>query len=261
MIFKCLEKIYCMEKGKVEKYILELLEKGEKLLFTVIDPLDHPSLEKAADVAALAYEKGAHAICVGGSTGVQNEILDNAVKLIKERVSIPIILFPGNIGTITPYADAIYFMSLLNSRNSYWITKAQMLAAPVIKRLGIEPLPVGYIVVEPGGTVGWVGEADLIPRNKPYLAASLALAAQYMGFRFVFTDAGSNPPQGHVPLEIISAVRKAITIPYIVGGGIRKPEEARNVAKAGADILMIGTAFEKDRGKSLELFLKAIKEV
>ena len=98
-------------------------------------------------------------------------------------------------------------------------------------------------MVEPGGTVGWVGDARTVPRSKPKLAGALALAAQYMGFHFVITDTGSNPKEGHVPLEIIKAVKSSITIPYIVAGGIRTPEEAKNVVKAGADIIQVGTAF------------------
>ena len=240
-------------------YIMEHYDKGQKMLFTVLDPLDHNSIDDVVFVAKKSYEEGAHAILIGGSTGVQGELLDNVAKRVKEVVSIPVILFPGNIGTVTKYADAVYFMSLLNSRNPYWITRAQMLAAPVIKRLDIEPLPTAYIVVEPGGTVGWVGDVDLIPRAKPKIAAGFALAATYMGFRIVITDAGSNPKEGHIPLEMVKAVSSVLDVPYVVAGGIRTPEQARNVVKAGADIIQVGTAFEKNKGKHLKDFVNAIK--
>lgn len=236
-----------MKIKKIEQYIHEELEKKKALLFALIDPLDHKTFDDALKTAKSANQGDADAILIGGSTGVQGELLDELTKRIKENVNIPVILFPGNVGTITRYADAIYFMSLLNSKNPYWITTAQMLGAPIVKQYGIEPLSVGYIVVEPGGTVGWVGEANLIPREKPQLAAALALGAQYMGFRFVVTDAGSNPKTGHVPLEMVNAVSSVLNVPYIVAGGIKTPEQAKNITKAGADIIQVGTAFENEK--------------
>lgn len=247
--------------GKIEKYINSELESKKGLLFAVIDPLDHKDLGAAAKCAKNAGEGGADLILVGGSTGVQGELLDEVTKRIKETVNIPVVLFPGNIGTVTKYADAVYFMSMLNSRNTYWITRAQMLAAPIVKQYGIEPLPVGYIVVEPGGTVGWVGEANLIPRDKPKLAAAMALGAQYMGFRFIITDAGSNPPGGHIPLEMIKAVSSVLEVPYIVAGGIKTPEQAKNVLKSGADIIQVGTAFEENGGvQKVKDMVRAVHE-
>ncbi len=246
---------------KTEKFILEELEKKGALLFSLVDPLDYPSLEEAVRTAKSMDEGGADVVLVGGSTGVQGEMLDNVVKAIKEGVDVPVVLFPGNIGTVTKYADAVYFMSLLNSNNPYWITRAQMLAAEMVRKYKVEPLPVGYVVVEPGGTVGYVGDVQLVPREKPKIAAAYALAAQYMGFRFVLTDAGSAPATGHIPLEMVKAVSSAIEVPYIVGGGVRTPDEARNVIKAGADIVQVGTAFEKTGGvEAVKEFVKAVRE-
>jgi len=246
---------------KVEKYILEELEKHKGLLFALIDPLDYDSLDQAAKTAGNADEAGADVILVGGSTGVQGELLDTVTKEIKKEVSKPVVLFPGNIGTLTKYADAVYFMSMLNSRNPYWISGAQMLAAPMLKQYNIEPLPVAYVVVEPGGTVGWVGDAKHIPRNRPKIAAAFAMAAEYMGFRFLLTDAGSNPQIGHMPLEMVKAVGSSITIPHIVAGGVRTPEEAKSVIKAGGDIIQVGTAFEKEGSVSkIKEMVKAVRE-
>lgn len=248
-------------QGKIEKYILEELEKRKGLLFALIDPLDYESPEDAVATAVHADEADADLILIGGSTGVQGDLLDRVAKAIKQSVSKPVVLFPGNIGTLTKYADAVYFMSMLNSRNPYWISGAQMLAAPMVKHYGIEPLPVGYLVVDPGGTVGWVGDAKRIPRHKPKLAAAFALAAQHMGFRFVITDAGSNPKDGHIPLDMLKAVRSAIDIPYIVAGGVRTPEEAKSVIKSGADIIQVGTAFEKDGTvNKIKKMVKAVRE-
>ena len=230
--------------NKIEKYINDRMKK-EKLLFALIDPLDYKDPQHAIDSAVAAAEGGAAVILIGGSIGVQGELLDHCVKEVKARTKVPVVLFPGNIATLTKYADAVYFMSLLNSRNAYWISQAQMLGAPVVKELGIEPLPIGYIVVEPGGSVGWVGDANLVPRDRPKIAVALALAGQYMGSRFILMDVGSASKLGHVPLEMIAAVKKYINVPLIVAGGIKSEVEAKAVAKAGADIIQIGTLIEK----------------
>ncbi|MCD6279948.1 geranylgeranylglyceryl/heptaprenylglyceryl phosphate synthase [Candidatus Micrarchaeota archaeon] len=248
--------------GKVEKYILDRLDQYGALMFSLIDPLDYPDIDHAVETAKQANEGGADIVLVGGSMGVQGDVLDDVTRRIKENVNVPVILFPGNIGTITRYADAIYFMSLMNSRNTYWITMAQTLAAPVILKSKIEPLPVGYIVVEPGGTVGWVGDVNLIPRNKPKVAAALAMSAQFTGSRFIITDTGSNPPQGHIPLDLISMVKHSITVPYIVAGGIKTSDAAVNIVKAGADIVQIGTMLEKSSNvkEKVNKIVKAIRE-
>ncbi len=245
--------------GKVEKYILEELDRNGALFFALIDPLDYKELKDAVKTAKNADEAGADVILIGGSIGVQGSVLDEAAKSIKENVSKPVVLFPGNIGTLTKYADAVYFMSMLNSRNPYWLSEAHMLAAPMIKHYGVEPLSVGYLVVEPGGTVGYIGDSRLIPRDKPKIAAAYALAAQYLGFRFVITDAGSNPKSGHIPLDMVKAISSVIDIPYIAAGGIRTPEEARSVIKAGADIIQVVTALEE--GSEVEKIRKMIEAV
>lgn len=246
--------------GKVERYINEKIAGEGAILSIIIDPVDYSSPSKAVDTALAAHAAGADIIAVGGSIGAQGRLLDSVTKSIKEKVNVPVVLFPGNIGTITPFADAIYFMSLLNSRNPYWISQAQTLAAPLIRQLQIEPLPIGYIVVEPGGTVGWVGDANVVPRNKPQIAASLALAGQFSGHRIIFTDAGSAAYEP-VPAEMVSAVKKVIDIPYLVAGGIRTLRQAAEIVRAGADWIQIGTAAEKTKNPQalMEEFVKAIK--
>jgi len=250
-----------MKIGKTEKYINERLDIEGSMISIIIDPLDWPSPDAAISAGRQACEAGADIIAVGGSIGAQGELLDVVTSGIKEVSNVPVVLFPGNIGTITRFADAIYFMSLLNSRNPYWISQAQMLAAPILHRMGIEPLPVGYIVVAPGGTVGWVGDANLIPRDKPAIAAALALSGEYSGSRIIFTDAGSASKEGPVPIEMVEAVSKAISVPYLVAGGIRTPQQAADIIRAGADWVQVGTAAEKakDTKKVVEAFVKAVK--
>lgn len=251
--------------GKVEKYIYEKLDTQGALLLSVIDPLDYKSEKDAIKSAVTVGEGGADIIVIGGSTGVQGELLDNVTLGIKEKINTPVVLFPGNIATITRYADAMYFMSLLNARNPYWITQAQMLAAPLIKYMKIEVLPIGYIVVSPGGTVGWVGDVNLIPREKPKIASALALAGEYLGDKFIITDTGSNPSlQNYGPIteEMVHEVKSAISIPYIVGGGITNADYLSKALKSGADMVQIGTAFEKSTNikNTINMFSKIIRE-
>ncbi len=241
----------------VYQMIKERTNDGKGMLFSVIDPLDHATPDKAIETAVVCAENGADVILVGGSVGVQGELLDYVVKGIKDQVDTPVVLFPGNISTITKYADAIYFMSMLNSRDPYWITGAQTLAAFTIKQMGIEAISTGYVVVEPGGTVGWVGDAKLIPRNKPMLAAALGLAAEMLGFELFITDVGS-AAQHPVPIEMVRAVRKTISLPYIVAGGIRSEEQAFEIIKAGADAIQVGTAFE---GKEKDYVAEKVKRM
>ncbi len=255
-----------MKQGKIERYIYEKLERSGAMLFCLIDPIDYES-EDAAIAAAKQLDKGgADIMLIGGSTELQGEILDNVVKGVKEAVDVPVILFPSNISSVTKHVDAIYFMSLLNARNPYWITQAQMLSAPTVRKFGLEPIPIGYIVVYPGGTVGWVSDANFIPREKPKLAASLAMAGEFLGNRFILTDTGSNPKlqnSGHVPADMIRAVKSAITVPYIVGGGISNAQELKEVYASGADIVQIGTAFDQNPEKTYQLvqsFAKVTKE-
>ena len=248
--------------GKVERHINEMIAKDGAILSVIIDPVDWPSPDSAIKAGIAASEAGADLVAVGGSIGAQGELLDIVTKEIKAKSRVPVALFPGNIATLTRYADAVYFMSLLNSRNPYWISQAQTLAAPIVKRMGIEPLPMGYIVVEPGGTVGWVGDANLVPRSKPGIAGALALAGQYNGNRIIFTDAGSASQIGPIPVEMVSAVAKMIDVPYLVAGGIKTPKQAAEIIRAGADWVQIGTVAEKssDPKKAILEFVKAVKE-
>ncbi|MEN6291284.1 MAG: geranylgeranylglyceryl/heptaprenylglyceryl phosphate synthase [Methanobacterium sp.] len=224
----------------VENYIRTTL-KDHKLHLTLLDP-EEQSPEEAVRIAKEAISGGSDGIMLGGST-TEPEELDATAKALRENVDVPVILFPGNISGVSKHADAIFFMSLLNSANPYWIIGAQALAAPGIKKMGIEILSMGYLVVEPGGTVGWVGDAKLIPRNKPDLAVAYAMAAEFFGMKLIYLEAGSGANE-HIPEQMIAGVKKMTDIIVIVGGGIRDGETAAKIAKAGADIVVTGTVVE-----------------
>ncbi len=226
----------------VTNYLRKRL-KDHKLHFTLIDP-EEQNPDKAVEIAKNAISGGTDAIMLGGSTTDSIE-LDLTAKALQENIDIPIILFPGNTSGVSKHADAVFFMSLLNSTNPYWIIGAQVLGAPMIKKFGIETISMGYLVVEPGGTVGWVGDAKLIPRGKPDIAVAYAMAAEFYGMKLFYLEAGSGADQ-HVPLEMITKVKKSIDLILVVGGGIRNGETARKIAEAGADIIVTGTVLENN---------------
>lgn len=225
----------------VENYINETL-KDHKMHFTLIDP-DEQSPEEAAKMAQAAEKANSDGILVGGSITDQDD-LNLTVKAIKENTELPVVLFPGNISGVSKFADAILFMSLLNSTNPYWITGAQALSAPSIKKMGIETIPMGYLIIEPGGTVGWVGDAKPIPRKKSDLALAYSMAAEFLGMRVIYLEAGSGA-DSHIPLDFIMKVKKLTNLILIVGGGIRTAQDAKEVSQAGADIVITGTVVEE----------------
>ncbi|MBU2519868.1 MAG: geranylgeranylglyceryl/heptaprenylglyceryl phosphate synthase [Nanoarchaeota archaeon] len=229
--------------GKVEKYINDIIASNRGVFMGLIDP-DKQNPEDAVKLAKIMNEGGADVIMLGGSIGAQGHTLDETAKMIKESTNIPLHLFPGNVSNVTEYANSIYFMSLLNSKNPYWISGAQVLAAPVVKQYDIEVMPTGYIVFEPGQTVGHVGEAQLLTKEKPDLAVAYSLAAQYMGMRFVILESGSGAPSP-VPLHIVSAVNKVCDLNIVVAGGVKTPEQARELILSGANCIHIGTKIEE----------------
>lgn len=248
-----------IKMGKVEKYIHDKIEREGALMLSLLEP--DKLTDGAADIAKTCADAGSDIILVGSSIGAQGDVLDTALKAIKEKVNVPVVIFPGSVGSISPYADAMYFMFEINSRDLYWVAGAQIQGAPVVRKAGIEPIPTCYIVLEPGMAVGWISNANLVPRNRPDLAAAAALAGQYMGARLILTDSGSGAPTP-APPALIAAIAKTVSVPYIYGGGCRTPEQASGIINAGAHGIQIGTAFEitDDLGKHVEKMSKAIKE-
>jgi phosphoglycerol geranylgeranyltransferase len=240
-------------------YIFNKLKK-EPLHFALIDP-DDAQPDTIPKIASCIEKAGSDAIMVGGSTsavGTQNDII---IQAIKKGTSLPIIIFPGGSSAVSPYADAIFFMSILNSRNPYFITKAQALGAKAVKMYQLETISMGYLIIEPGETVGWIGEADCIPRQKSQIAVAYALAAQYLGMKLVYLEAGSGA-ESPVPADMVNLVCNMVDIPVVVGGGIRSPEQVTPLVKAGADIIVTGTIIEKsgDISETLSSIVKAVKK-
>ena len=245
----------------VEERLNKIVEKEGAVHLTLLDP-DSQSPELAGKIAKEAYLGGTDAIMVGGSTGATGTTVEQTVQAIKSVCDLPVILFPGNAGGLAPGADAVFFMSLLNSRDVNYITTNQAIGAPIVYKQGIEPISMAYIVIEPGGAAGWVGDARLIPRNKPKLAVAYSLAAKYLGMHYIYLEAGSGADKP-VPVEMVSAVKKAVgkNTKIIVGGGIRDGITAKERVKAGADMIVTGTIVEQvdDVKGKIEEITEAIK--
>ena len=228
---------------RVLEDIYKRVESGEHLHMTLIDP-DKQSMNSSADIASQAEEAGTAAIMVGGSTGVTSKILDEHVLSMKERVTIPIIHFPTHANALSKHMDAIYFMSLLNATDLRFITREQMRAAPVIKMMGLETISMGYCVVEPGMGVGKVARAEPVPKDDPGMAVGYAMASEMLGMKLFYLEAGSGAPDP-VPAEMIRQVKEKLSIPLVVGGGIRTKEDSLKASSAGADIIVTGTIVEE----------------
>jgi phosphoglycerol geranylgeranyltransferase len=195
---------------------------------------------------------------VGGSTITSVQELDETIRTIKASCSLPTILFPNGVSGISRLADAIFFMSLLNSSETRYITGAQALGAPVVKRFKLETIPLGYILVGNSTTaVSSVSRAESIPYSKPELAASYALAAQYLGMRFVYLEAGSGAGKPVDP-NMVRKVSSELEIPLIVGGGIGTPHQAKELAQAGASAIVTGTVLEREGTHQVAKIVAAI---
>jgi len=246
--------------GSVEKYLLDKIKVEGAIHMTLIDP-EKITLQQASKIVENSNDSGTSAIMIGGSTFISQTHLDDVVKTIKNTVKIPTILFPNNITGISRYADAIWFMSLLNSTDPYFLMGAQVLGAPLVKKYGLEPIPMGYVIVGEGGTAGIVGKAIAVPYNKPELAAAHALAGQYLGMHFVYLEGGSGA-KDPVPPEMIQVVKQYIDVPLIVGGGIRTKEQALAAASAGADVIVTGNIIEGiDAGRKISEIVESIRGI
>ncbi|MCJ7560733.1 geranylgeranylglyceryl/heptaprenylglyceryl phosphate synthase [Candidatus Bathyarchaeota archaeon] len=233
--------------GRIEKYLLEKIKAEGSIHLTLVDP-EKVTPPQASRVAENSKISGTSAMMIGGSTFVSQAHLDAVVKAIRRTVKIPTILFPNNITGISRHADAIWFLSLLNSVDPYFLIGAQILGAPLVKKYGLEPISMGYIIVGEGGTAGIIGKAIPVPYNKPELAAAHALAGQYLGMHFIYLEGGSGA-KNPVPPEMIRTIKHFIDVPLIVGGGIRTKGQALAAASAGADIIVTGNITESIHAK------------
>jgi len=232
----------------MSKHILNSIQQaqthGHHLLAILLDP-DKLPLDAIADKVASIHQLKADFILVGGSLLFTN-ILDAFVREIKKHTDLPIMLFPGSALQISNEADGILFLQLISGRNPEYLIGNQVIAAPLLQQTQLEVISTGYILVESGRetTASYISNTKPIPAHKPEIAMATALAGQYMGQQLIYMDGGSGALHP-VPESMIALVRKNIKLPIIVGGGIRNRKQLDAAYEAGADLVVVGTAFEE----------------
>lgn len=230
--------------------ILEIIQQrhqaGKKSIAVLIDPDKIDDLSRLRHLIHLANENCIDFFFVGGSLITTLNLAD-VIRTIKDNVNIPVILFPGSSLQIDPGADAILFLSLISGRNPDLLIGQHVQAAPILKNNRIEVLPTGYLLINSGriSSVAYISNTTPIPDDKYSLAACTALAGEMLGLRLIYLDAGSGAER-EISSKMIASVRKTISVPLLVGGGINTPEKAFAALEAGADMIVIGNALEKD---------------
>jgi putative glycerol-1-phosphate prenyltransferase len=232
-------------KRNVYQSLLEKKKSGKKSFAVLIDP-DKVSASSLSPVVELACEAKADYFFVGGSLVVSDN-LDECILQIRHQCSIPVILFPGSPSQISKYADALLYLSLISGRNPELLIGQHVISAPFVKKSGLEIISTGYMVIDGGAptTVSYISNASPIPADKAEIALCTAMAGEMLGKKLIYMDAGSGAKRA-ISEEMIAAVAKNIEVPLIVGGGIRDAEKAYLNCKAGADIIVVGNAIEKD---------------
>lgn len=225
--------------------LLEKKKLGQKSFAVLVDP-DKASSSDLHSLIDRALAAKVDYFFVGGSLVVSDN-LSNCVRQIKKRCTIPVILFPGSPSQICPEADALLYLSLISGRNPELLIGQHVLSAPFIKRSGLEIMSTGYMVIDGGAptTVSYISNAAPIPSDKADIALCTALAGELLGMKLIYMDAGSGAKKA-IPEEMIRTVAQQIEVPLIVGGGIRDAEKAYLNCRAGADVVVVGNAIEKD---------------
>ena len=232
-------------KMNVYQSLLEKKKNGQKSFAILIDP-DKVGVASLTALIDLAIKAKADYFFVGGSLVVSDN-LDTCVLTIKQQCSTPIILFPGSPSQISKHADALLYLSLISGRNADLLIGQHVISAPFVKKSGLEIISTGYMVIDGGAptTVSYISNATPIPADKADIALCTAMAGEMLGKKIIYMDAGSGAKKA-ISEEMISSVAGNIDIPLIVGGGIRDAEKAYLNCKAGADVIVVGNAIEKD---------------
>lgn len=220
-------------------------QNGQKSFAVLIDP-DGVHLSALEVLVELCVNAKVDYFFVGGSLVLSNH-LDEVIQQIKERCNIPVVLFPGSPSQVSNYADALLYLSLISGRNPELLIGQHVVSAPVVKSSGLEIIPTGYIVVDGGAptTVSYISNAAPVPADKNDIAVCTAMAGEMLGMKLIYMDAGSGA-KNPITETMIHAVSKNVDVPVIVGGGITDAEKAYLNCKAGADVIVIGNAIEKD---------------
>lgn len=230
---------------KIYQQLLNTISAKGAAYLILIDP-DRINLDRLPLFAKQCENSGVDGFLVGGSLMMNGDFNSFLIRL-KESTGLPVIIFPGDVNQVNKNADALLYLSVISGRNAEHLIGKHVIAAPMIKRAGIEPISTGYILVESGSltTAQYMSGSNPIPRNKPEIAAATALAGEYFGFKFIYLEAGSGA-ENSIPNEMVKAVSGVCSIPIICGGGIRTPQDAREKVDAGAKIIVTGNYFEDE---------------
>ena len=225
---------------------------GKKSFAVLIDP-DKVNDKKMRQLIKLAVAARGDYFLVGGSLVISN-YLDECVQFIKQNCTIPVLLFPGSSAQVSKYADALLYLSLISGRNPELLIGQHVVSAPVIKQSGLEIISTGYMVIDGGAptTVSYISNATPIPADKNEIAMCTAMAGEMLGMKLIYMDAGSGAKRA-ITESMIEKVAACIEVPLIIGGGITDPEKAYLNCKAGADIIVVGNAIEKDASLIMEM--------
>ncbi len=239
-----------MKIGPIETRLIQGLDKVKSLFFVLLDP-DSASADSIVESGLRAVKHGADALLLGGSF-IGNPNFTQIAASLKRETQTPIILFPGGCSHVTPGPDAILFTTLISGRNPQYLIDEQVKGAVLVRSLKMEALPTAYMLIESGRTtaVEYISNTRPIPSDKPAIAAAHAMAAELMGQRWVYLEAGSGALNA-VPVPMVQMVRASVDLKVIVGGGIRTPQQARERVEAGAHAIVVGNLFEANRDESL----------
>ncbi len=234
-----------MQMTPLYAHLQRAREQRQKQLAVLIDP-DKATPEALSRILRLANAAGVDYLFVGGSLLVRGET-DACIQQIKSQSTIPVILFPGNHIQVSSHADAILLLSLISGRNPDFLIGQHVVAAPALRKSGLEIIPTAYMLIDGGRatSASYISNTMPIPANKPEIAASTAIAGEMLGLKMIYLEAGSGAMHPVSP-EMIAEVHRHTRVPLIVGGGIRSAKQALMAAEAGADLIVIGTAFEKN---------------
>ena len=218
---------------------------GKKSIAVLVDPDKIEEPTRLLQLTRLAAENCVDFFFVCGSL-ITTPNLGQVVRQIKDNVNIPVVLFPGNFMQVEPSADALLFLSLISGRNPELLIGQHVIAAPILKNTKLELIPTGYILINSGPitSVAYISNTTPIPDDKYSLAACTAMAGEMLGLQSIYLDAGSGAEK-EISVRMIASVRKVVTVPLIVGGGINTSQKAINALEAGADMIVIGNALEK----------------
>jgi phosphoglycerol geranylgeranyltransferase len=236
--------------SKVFQQLLDIKSEKGAGYIVLIDP-DRKNEDTLVKQVTVANKSSVDALFVGGSLMMDSKH-NERVAVIKKEADIPVIFFPGGLNQLNQYYDAILFMSLLSGRNPQYLIGEQVVAAPIINDLGIEVIPTGYLLFDGGAnsTVEFMSDTKPLPMNRPDIAVAHALAAEYLGKKLIYLEAGSGATHA-IPLEIIQQIAAETNVPLIVGGGIRTPEAARERVAAGASFIVTGSILEENGNNGL----------